>query len=258
MKALMLCLRLAIIVVISIYFKPLYGQNKINSRLYFLPIGMKVSTGDVQEFGLGIYEFKYTTPLNIELGCIFSKKVIKNLFVDAGIGLKANKLKIEYSIDDPYIEGEIFGREKRYLNKIELSPQLSLNYNVEKIYFSIGYETSLKISYNSNLVSGISPTYVFFDPIGQRNAFFTIRETNFFLEGLRLHHRLVANIGYRLNEKWHLNLNFKYKPFTNWFQYGLLIEGKTPDMPEGNYILNDTRILNKLMLVSFGISYSLN
>ena len=234
------------------------GQNKIETRLYFLPVGARVSTGDVVELGLGIYEFNYSRPWNVELGCVFSKKIIKRLFVDVGIALKYQSIHLEYIIHDPYIQGEIFGQEKRYLNKIDASPQVALQYSFEKIYFSVGLETSLRIAQKSDLVTGSSPIYIFFGPDEQSSAFLTVRETDLFLTTLGLHHGLFANAGYRINSKWHVNANFKFQPFKHWAHYGLLIEGKTPDLPQGNHTLNDTRILNKLMLLGFGFSYSFN
>jgi len=52
-----------------------------------------------------------------------------------------------------------------------------------------------------------------------------------------------------------MEVDFHISPFGNYYVYQWIVEGKTAEMPDGLYTLNDTRIHNKMMFMFLSISY---
>lgn len=98
---------------------------------------------------------------------------------------------------------------------------------------------------------------LFIDPGSNRTAYFSFEERDFFLTSLSLFLAPIGEVSYQIRPKVSACLRFTFKPYGNFYLYQLRIQGKTADMPDGNHILNDSRINNKLMFLNLGISYSL-
>lgn len=233
-------------------------NNKLISSIYFYPLGFHIGNQHIEEHGLGIYQFNYKRPFNFELGYKLSRRIINSYSIEGGISVKYWNLEFEYIINDPFFEEEIFAHEERYIRKIMTSPNVGLLYKKNKIKIAIGLEANMEINSESNVISGQSPIYVFFDPNSQRSANLTISENNVFLNDFTLFLTPTLTLGYQILSRFSIELNGKIKPYGEWPLYRLKIEGKTPDLEDGLYLLNDVRILNKIVFIHLGVSYSLN
>lgn len=249
-----------VLLLFGLSFLKSYGQEKNNfiSRIYFYPLGMHIGNNHIQELGLGVFEFNYRRPYNLELGLKLSRKIFSKYYFEGGLSLKYWNLEFEYIINDPFYEDEIFAHEKRYIRKIVTSPYFGLHYNHHKFAISIGLEANVEVTSRSNVISGQSPIYVFFDPSSQTSSNLTISENNLFLNDFNFFLTPTLTFGYKISQRWSIEVNSKIKPYGDWPLYHLAIEGKMPDMEDGLYTLNDTRILNEIIFVHIGASYYLN
>ncbi len=167
------------------------------------------------------------------------------------------KYKFDFVITDPFDENSELLRANRYENKFMIVPHLGLRYNINKFSVSLGIESNLEISSSGNIETQFSSINLFIDPGTNRTAYFSFEERDFFLKSLSLFLAPVGDVSYQISPKVSTCLRFTFKPYGNFCLYQLRIQGKTADMPDGNYILNDSRINNKLMFLNLGVSYSL-
>ncbi len=233
----------------------LTGQTNNSFRAYINPIGVRVGNIDVQERGLEYYNIRTTRPYNYDAGILVSRKIGGNLHLNLGTGFKYDKLKIDYTIPDPFLENEIILVGDRYMRKYIFSPHLAVEFRKPKYYVGIGWEGNIDLDYQTNIIDQEGPIYNFSDPVNMKYAFLYFFEFENNLDDLSSNSSPIINLGYKVLPHWYININCRIKPYGKWLSYHLLIEGKTPDMPIANHILNNTRIVNRWIYASIGLAY---
>ncbi|MEP6794401.1 MAG: hypothetical protein ABJB16_08750 [Saprospiraceae bacterium] len=233
------------------------AQERYYSKVYFSPLGLGIGRANFDEVGLGVYKFNMKQTNLVEGGVILGRQLIKNLYGEVGLSLRSLKYKFDFVITDPFDENLELLRANRYENKFMIVPHLGFRYGINKFSVSLGIESNLEISSSGNIETQFSSINLFIDPGTNRTAYFSFEERDFFLKSLSLFLAPVGDVSYQISPKVSTCLRFTFKPYGNFYLYQLRIQGKTADMPDGNHILNDSRINNKLMFLNLGVSYSL-
>lgn len=234
------------------------AQVKYNPRIYFYPLGIDIGNINYEEHGLGTYDFNKLHTNNIEIGFILGVKLIDDFYFDFGLNFKKLKYEFEFVIDDPFISDEILFTENRHITKLMYSPNVGLMFSRKKYSMTVGCEPNLEIRSNGNIETVFSETYVFIDPITHQSAYFSYEERPLFLNSFELLFTPTLKLNYEIIPKLSIDLCAKLKPYGKFYLYQLKIQGKTAEMPDGIYILNDSRINNKMIYAFLGISYSLS
>jgi hypothetical protein len=238
------------------YFKS-NCQDNTKYRIYCNPIGFQVGNSNIDEYGEGVYELKNTNRINLDIGFLVSKRINKTLFFEFGIGLKKLNYAFKFTIPDPFDPNTIFLKEKRFNDRLVISPHLGLQFIKNKIFISASAEPNLALFSNSNFEGtyAYSPLYIFLDPVTQKSAYFSYTEGNFYTNKLFLFLTPKISFSYSISKNLYLGVDFLIRPFGQYYLYQWLVEGKTAEMPDGLYTLNDSRVNNKMVYAFLSISY---
>lgn len=234
------------------------GQSKNQLEFKFSPIGINVGNIHIKEYGLGHYKFNPKNGLNLATSIVYSHKIFKPLYIEVGLGLKLVDYKFSYEITNPFDNQDILSTEERYHKRIMWCPHFGLSYSKEKWKFSLAYEPHFELTKSTNIGTRYGGLEFFVDLATQRSAYFTISEVDLFTDDIFLFGIPSMDISYSINPKFSLNLSSLIKPYGQWPLYQLRIHGKTADMADGTYILNNIRISNKFLMVFLGVTYQLS
>jgi len=244
---------------IGTFSSNVFCQGNTKYRLYFNPIGFQIGNSNIDEYGEGVYELKNTNRINLDIGFLVSKKLNNTLFFEFGIGFKKLNYAFKFVIPDPFDPNLIFIEEKRYNDRYVISPHLGLQYIKNKIFISASAEPNLALFSNSNIENTYtySPLYLFLDPVTQKSAYFSYTEGNFYTNKVFLYLTPKLSFSYSISKNLYLGVDFLIRPFGQYYLYQWLVEGKTAEMPDGLYTLNDTRVNNKMFYAFLSVSYFL-
>ncbi len=247
--------RIIHIAIFSFTITILSAQSNFSIRAFINPLGASIGKIEVDEKGLGYYDIKIKRPYNYDIGVLISRKIVKNLHLNLGAAFKYDKLKIDYTIPDPFQESEVLLTGDRFIRKYIFSPHLMIELRKPKYYAGVGWEGNIDLHYKTNVIIQEGPVYNYVDPVTMQSAFLYFSEWELSFNDLSRSSSPLINAGYKILPHWYVTLNCRFKPYGNQPFYRLLLEGKMPEMPVRNHILNDVQIWNKWIYTSVGLAY---
>ena len=247
--------RIIHIAIFSFTITILAAQSNYSFRAFLNPLGARIGTIDVQERGMGYYDIKIKRPYNFDVGILVSRKIGNNLHLNVGTAYKYDKIKIDYTIPDPFQESIELLVGDRFIQKHIISPHLMLEFRKMKYYVGGGWEANIDLNYKTNVIDQEGPIYNFSDPVTMQTAFLYFDESESSHNDLIRNSSPLINAGYLIFPHWFLTVNCRFKPYGKQSRYRLLLEGKMPDMPVANHILNDTQIVDRWIYASVGLAY---
>ncbi len=234
-----------------------YAQNVFHIRAFLYPVGLQLGQSHLVEYGEGYYPFRYSKQNNWELGLMTDKNLFGDIYLELGMSLKKWNMEFDYIIIEPLSGGEVYKDESRYLRRLMISPHAGFAYKRNKLSLSAGVEPNIALSTSSNVETGELPRESFFNPATGNSAYLIIEETNYFYDDLFYNMTPSVTMEYKVTERLAVVANAKIRYFGTQPLYRLQITGTTGTPPNIEHKFNDTIILNRMMFLYFGASYTL-
>ena len=226
-------------------------------RLYCFPIGFQVNKNIWDENGEGVYKIETNTKVLSSIGAVYNWNINNSLSFDFGLGIRQVKYNFDYIIHDPFNEEIVLDRVNRHHNQTNLSPSIGMSFYWNQFRISLSYELNAPLFINENIETYYGPIEFFFDPITQQSAYYEIIERNGFTDYFARSGSPSLSLSYKFSPKFSLLFTGLIKPKSSIYLYQLDIKGKTPEMPTGNYQLNDTKLKNNYIILYLGVEYKI-
>lgn len=247
-------MKLFLFIVFQFAFNQIWSQH--SWHLNFSPVGIDISN-NIEEHALGIYDVKNNFRLSQEFGITYRKVLVDQLSIDFGVCLRKINYNFDYIIHDPFHTELILFTQNRFHNRLMVYPHLGFSYSVSKFIVEFGFEPGLTIFKKTNIRTLFGSIEFFVDPNTGKSATFSIIERTYFVDTAIKWATPVFSVNYNLSSNFAIRFTSLFKPYGEYYFYVLDIQGRTPDMPNGTFQLNNTRINNKLGYVFLGITYQM-